>query len=133
MISWQDNRAHEEAEEIGRKIPADEFYDITGMPLNTTWIVSKILWVRKHEPENWKRVAKVVQLQDYALKTMGAEDLFDDVSDAGFYGLWDPYAFDWSDRLSGPARPGQVALPEALAPPAPASARCPPRRPPGRA
>ena len=101
MISWQDNRAHEEAEEIGRKIPADEFYDITGMPLNTTWMVSKILWVRAHEPENWKRIAKVVQLQDYALKMMGAEEFFDDVSDAGFYGLWDPYAFDWSDRLLG--------------------------------
>ena len=99
MIGWQDNRAHEEAEEIGRRIPADEFYDITGMPLNTTWMVSKILWVRKHEPENWKRITKVVQLQDYALKMMGAEEFFDDVSDAGFYGLWDPYAFDWSDKL----------------------------------
>jgi xylulokinase len=101
MISWQDNRAHEEVEEIQKRIPADEFYDITGMPLNTTWMVSKIMWVRSHEPENWKRVSKVVQLQDYALKVMGAAEFFDDVSDAGFYGLWDPYRFDWSDRLLG--------------------------------
>ena len=99
MISWQDNRAHREVEEIARALPADEFYDITGMPLNTTWMVSKILWVRNHEPENWERVAKVVQLQDYALKALGAEGFFEDVSDAGFFGLWDPYAFDWSDRL----------------------------------
>jgi xylulokinase len=99
MISWQDNRTHEEVEEIRAKMPAEEFYDTTGMPLTTTWIVSKILWVRKHEPENWKRVAKVVQLQDYALKTLGAEDWFDDVSDAGFYGLWNPYSFEWSGKL----------------------------------
>ena len=99
MISWQDNRAHTEVEEIAARIPADEFYDITGMPLNTTWMVSKIMWVRKHEPENWRRVSKVVQLQDYALKTLGAEGWFDDVSDGGFYGLWDPYNFQWSGRL----------------------------------
>jgi sugar (pentulose or hexulose) kinase len=99
MISWQDNRTHEEVEEIRARMSAEEFYDTTGMPLTTTWIVSKILWVRKHEPENWKRVAKVVQLQDYALKTLGAEDWFDDVSDAGFYGLWNPYSFEWSGKL----------------------------------
>ena len=99
MISWQDNRTHEEVEEIRAKMPAEEFYDTTGMPLTTTWIVSKILWVRKNEPEKWKRVAKVVQLQDYALKTLGAEEWFDDVSDAGFYGLWNPYTFEWSGKL----------------------------------
>lgn len=99
MISWQDNRAHEEVAEIERGISAEEFYDLTGMPLNTTWMVSKILWVRRHEPANWARVAKVVQLQDYALKALGAEGFFEDVSDAGFFGLWNPYAFDWSDRL----------------------------------
>ncbi len=99
MIGWQDNRAHEEVAEIVKKISGEEFYDITGMPLNTTWLVSKILWVRTHEPESWKRTSKVVQLQDYALKRMGAEQWMDDVSDAGFYGLWDPYAFTWSGKL----------------------------------
>ena len=99
MIGWQDNRAHEEVAEIQRRISANDFYDITGMPLTTTWIVAKILWVRRNEPANWARVAKVVQLQDYALKALGAEGFFEDVSDAGFFGLWDPYAFDWSDRL----------------------------------
>ena len=99
MISWQDNRAHEQVGEIERKISAAEFYDITGMPLNTTWMVSKMMWVRENEPANWKRVAKVVQLQDYALRKMGAEEFVDDVSDAGFYGLWDPYAFAWSGKL----------------------------------
>ncbi len=99
MISWQDNRTHEQVQRIEGLIGGDDFYDITGMPLNTTWMVSKMMWVREKEPENWSRVAKVVQLQDYALRAMGAEDFIDDVSDAGFYGLWDPYAFDWSDRL----------------------------------
>jgi xylulokinase len=99
MISWQDNRAHEEVAEIESKISAAEFYDITGMPLNTTWMVSKLMWVRRHEPSNWEKVTKVVQLQDFALREMGADGFFEDASDTGFFGLWDPYALAWSDRL----------------------------------
>lgn len=99
MISWQDNRPVQELETIKGKLTPEEFYRITSMPLNTTWMISKILWFRKHEPENWKKCAKIVQLQDYALKRWGAEDYFDDFSDAGFYGLWDPFAMEWSKKI----------------------------------
>jgi xylulokinase len=115
MISWQDNRAHEQVRRIEEGISGAEFYDITGMPLNTTWMVSKMMWVREKEPEKWNRVAKVVQLQDYALKAMGAEEFVDDVSDAGFYGLWDPYAFDWSDKLLALLGFDRSVLPRAVA------------------
>ena len=72
-----------------------------------------------HEPANWEKVAKVVQLQDYALKELGAESFFEDVSDAGFFGLWDPYALDWSDRLLSLLR-----IPRSLFPAPTASGTC---------
>ncbi len=99
MISWQDNRPVEELEEIKAKITPEDFYAITSMPLNTTWMISKILWMRNHEPENWGKLAKIVQLQDYALKAWGAEEYLEDMSDTGFSGLWDPFGMEWSDRL----------------------------------
>ena len=58
MISWQDNRTTAELADIQRKITADKFYQITGLPLNTTWILTKILWARKNEPEMMKRCAQ---------------------------------------------------------------------------
>ncbi len=99
MISWMDNRPIEEVKEIDRKVPFKKYLKITGFPNNTTWMLPKMLWLKKNEPENWKKTRKVVQLQDYILAAMGAEDYFCDVSDARYYGLWDPYAFEWSEEL----------------------------------
>ena len=99
MISWQDARTGEEVEDIKSKISPRDFYDITSMPLNTLWILTKILWLRKNEPENWDRVDKVVQLQDYVLSCWGIDGYYNDISDAGFSGFWDPYSISWSDTL----------------------------------
>jgi len=99
MISWQDNRTTDELEEINLKISPSEFYKITGLPSNTTWVLSKILWVRKKEPKIWERVSKVIQLQDYILKSLGAEDYFVDISDAGLYGLWETDNLQWSEKM----------------------------------
>jgi len=99
MISWQDNRPTAEVEEIGTKISADDFYDRTAMTLNTTWMIGKILWVQRNEPEVWSRTAKIVQLHDYVLKAWGAGDFYDDPSDSGYYGLRNMAARDWDDEL----------------------------------
>ncbi len=99
MISWQDNRTAAEVEEIRKQISDSEYYEITCLPLNTTWMLSKILWLRNNEPENWGNVHKIVQLHDFMLKAFGTEDYVDDISDAGFYGVWDPYELTWSSRL----------------------------------
>jgi len=99
MISWQDNRTVKEVEEIDSKIPPQDYYTLTGLPSNTTWILSKILWLRKNEPDTWKRVYKIVQLQDFILKELGADDYFIDISDAGLFGLWDTDNFKWSKKI----------------------------------
>jgi len=99
MISWQDSRASKETEDILEKISTEEFYKITGFPLSTTWMISKILWVRKNEPEKFKNVFKILQLQDYALIKFGAEGFYNDMSDAGFSGFWDTNNFKWSEKL----------------------------------
>ncbi len=99
MISWQDNRAVEEMEFIRQRISPEGFYRITSLPLNTTWMVSKILWLKTKEPDNWKKLAKIVQLQDYALKAWGVDDYLEDMSDTGFSGLWDPFGMEWSEEL----------------------------------
>lgn len=99
MISWQDNRTIKEVEEIDKKIPSSQYYKITGLPNNTTWILSKILWLRKNEPKIYDKVYKVIQLQDYILKFMGVEDYFTDVPDAGLFGFWETKNLRWSKKL----------------------------------
>ncbi len=99
MISWQDSRCMEEIDDILKKISAEEFYEITGFPLNTTWILPKIMWVRKNEPQIWDKAYKIIQLQDFTLRAFGADGFINDVPDAGFWGMWDTNRFEWSSKI----------------------------------
>lgn len=98
-ISWQDTRTVAELEDLKKYIGEKEFYELTGLPLNTTWIITRILWMKKNEPSLWDRVKKIAQVQDYFLRNMGAEDYFIDYPDACLYGLFDHKAYKWDSRL----------------------------------
>ncbi len=111
MISWQDNRPVDEVAEIAREIPEADYYARTGFPNSTTWLLAKMLWVRKNEPDVWNRTVRVVQMHDYFLKALGAEDYFVDFNDAGFYGFFDSTSYEWDrDMLS------KFDLPERILP-----------------
>jgi len=99
MISWQDSRSGLEVDEIRSKISDIDYYKITGFPNNTTWLLPKILWVRKNEPRVWDNTYKIIQLHDFILKSFGASQYFNDISDCGFSGLWDTNKFEWSQKL----------------------------------
>ncbi len=115
LISWQDNRTAVEVKEILQQITLERYYDITCMPLNTTWMISKISWLRKHEPQVWDRIYKIVQLQDFTLNAWGVDGYYDDFSDAVFYGLWDPYKLDWNDEIVDMMGIDRAILPEPTA------------------
>lgn len=99
MISWQDNRTPAEVEEIAGKIDGGEYYRRTGFPNATTWLLSKMMWVRKNEPGLWEKTRRVVQMHDYYLKALGTEEYFVDYNDAGFFGFYDSTANDWDKDL----------------------------------
>jgi xylulokinase len=95
-FSWQDARTGEEVEELGRIIPAEQYYEQNGLPLGTTWIVTKILWMRKHEPDLLAKAARFVQNHDLVLQAFGADDFYTDLCCAVFYGVWDIHRADWN-------------------------------------
>ena len=99
MISWQDGRATSEVEIIKNIVGKDKYYEITGLPLGTNWILPKILWLKKNQPEKWKEVYRIIQLHDYFLEKLGADEFFVDIPDATFYGLWNTDKLCWDEDL----------------------------------
>lgn len=99
MLSWQDARTGSEVEDMGRVIDGGDYYARSGVPLGTTWIITKVLWMRKNEPELYEKTHKFVQNQDLILKAFGAEGFHTDVSDMAFYGVWDVKQVQWSEQL----------------------------------
>jgi xylulokinase len=101
MISWQDSRTAAEVAEIASRIDEAEYYRHTGYPNSTTWLLSKILWVRKNEPEIWKKTRRVVQMHDFFVKALGIEEYYVDWNDAGFFGFFDSVEGRWDEEILG--------------------------------
>ncbi|MDC7227863.1 MAG: FGGY family carbohydrate kinase [Spirochaetales bacterium] len=99
MISWQDNRTPEEVDEIAAAIDPAEYYKKTGYPNSTTWLLSKMMWVRKNEPETWGKTARIVQMHDYFLRALGVDDYYVDHNDAGYFGVYNNVDHIWDDEL----------------------------------
>ena len=99
MISWQDARTAAEVEDMKSLIDAGEYYELSGLPMGTTWLITKLLWMRKNEPELYDKTHKFIQNQDLILKAFGADDFHTDVCDMAFYGVWDIKNVEWNTRL----------------------------------
>ena len=65
-IVWMDNRAQKEAEELNNHFSKEYTYKITGqVSIVPTWPASKILWIKKHEPLIFRKIAKILLIEDY--------------------------------------------------------------------
>ncbi|HVF11143.1 MAG TPA: FGGY-family carbohydrate kinase [Abditibacteriaceae bacterium] len=62
-LMYNDRRAENEAAEINNV--SHEFCDKVGYRFNSSFALPKILWLARHEPENWARAQYVVHAADY--------------------------------------------------------------------
>lgn len=73
-IVWLDNRAQDEAREIEARFGRREVYRVTGQQeVVPAWTAAKILWLRKHEPEVFKRTKKFLLVGDYLAYRLSGE------------------------------------------------------------
>jgi len=70
-IVWLDNRSTEEAGEIRNRFGVPKVMEITGQPeILPTWPATKILWIRKNEPDIFRNVGKFLLVEDFLLYRM---------------------------------------------------------------
>ncbi len=73
-IVWLDNRAQQEANDLGEKFGHRHAYEITGqVKIVPTWPASKILWIKRHEPAIFEQAAKFLLIEDYFLHRLTGE------------------------------------------------------------
>ncbi len=97
-ISWQDNRTDMQCNIIREKIGGDKFYDTTGLPVANVWTLPKIMWIKENEPQLYKEAFKFVNVQAYLNRLFGADDFFDDFSNASLHGLMSVTKMNWIDE-----------------------------------
>lgn len=101
-IIWADQRTQEECDDITRLVGAERLIAITANPALTGFTASKILWVKKHQPEIYEKTRHILLPKDY-LRYRLTGDFATEVSDASGMQLMDVPGRQWSrevlDRL----------------------------------
>ncbi|GHU96353.1 xylulokinase [Clostridia bacterium] len=97
-ILWCDQRTAAECAEITEKVGAARLIELTANPALTGFTAPKILWVRKHEPENYSKCVKIMLPKDYIRYELTG-DHASDVSDASGTGLLNVAERNWSDEV----------------------------------
>lgn len=116
-ILWNDVRAAAECRELEQKLP--DLGRITGNPAMPGFTAPKLLWVKKHEPAIFARVAKILLPKAYLRYRLTGE-FYEDMSDASGT-LWlDVGARRWSDSALAATDLSRNQMPELVEGSAPA-------------
>jgi len=97
-IIWCDQRTEDQCREITEKIGAAKLIELTCNPALTNFTLTKLLWVREHEPANWKRIASVLLPKDYIRFRLTGERAID-VADASGTLMLDVAHRRWSQEV----------------------------------
>lgn len=97
-ILWCDQRSTAECEEITSLVGRQRLVEITANPALPGFTASKILWVRKREPELYARCRHLLLPKDY-LRFLLTGRYETEVSDASGMQLLDVPRRTWSDAL----------------------------------
>ena len=97
-LIWCDVRTDAQCRELTEKIGADRLLQLTCNPALVNFTVTKFLWVREHEPENWKRVRYLMLPKDYVRYRMTGERAID-MADASGTLLLDVANRRWSKEV----------------------------------
>ena len=64
-ILWNDGRTQEEVDYLNEEIGRKRLSELTANIAFAGFTAPKILWIRKHEPENFAKIAKIMLPKDY--------------------------------------------------------------------
>lgn len=97
-ILWNDGRTDEETKYLNDVIGREKLFEYTGNIAFAGFTAPKLLWLKKHEPDNFTKISKIMLPKDYiAYKLTGVFST--DVSDASGMLLFDVRNRRWSEEM----------------------------------
>jgi xylulokinase len=95
---WNDQRTGAECAEIEERVGLTRLIELTGNRALTGFTAPKLLWLRRHEPDAFARIRRVLLPKDYVRLRLTGEHATD-VADASGTLLLDVAARRWSDAV----------------------------------
>ncbi len=97
-IIWCDQRTEAECHWLNETIGPARLLTLTSNPALTNFTLTKLLWVRSHEPDIWARVRHVLLPKDYVRYRLSGEFAID-VADASGTLMLDVARRRWSQEI----------------------------------
>jgi xylulokinase len=109
-LIWCDVRTEKQCRHLTDKIGQERLIQLTCNPALANFTLTKLLWVRENEPENWKRVRAVMLPKDYVRFRLTGERATD-MADASGTLLLDVAHRRWSQEMLQAAEIDERLLP----------------------
>jgi xylulokinase len=97
-ILWNDQRTAAECDAIREIVGRQRLIAITGNDALPGFTAPKLLWLQRHEPEVWARVAHVLLPKDFVRLRLTGEHAMDKADGSGTI-LFDLATRDWSSEI----------------------------------
>jgi xylulokinase len=110
-----DGRGAEYLPELREKLADEHLYRINGNPLGNQYSLTKLKWMRQHQPELYQQTDLLLHWSGFAAFMLGAEPAVD-YSLANRTLLFDLELCDWSDELLELAQLDRAKLPPTIPP-----------------
>ena len=97
-ILWNDQRTAAECVEIEERVGLERLIELTGNRALTGFTAPKLLWLRRHEPETYTRIRRILLPKDYVRLRLTGEHAID-AADASGTLLFDVANRRWSAEV----------------------------------
>ncbi|HWY42663.1 MAG TPA: xylulokinase [Candidatus Sulfotelmatobacter sp.] len=109
-IIWCDQRTEKQSQELEKSFGLSRIIQLTCNPPLTNFTLTKLLWVRENEPQNWARVLHVMLPKDYIRYRLTGDRAID-MADASGTLMLDVTNRRWSVEILSGAKIPQEWLP----------------------
>src|SRR5688572_12153157 len=93
-ITWADNRANKEAQELKSSAIGNAIYNATGTPLHPMSPLLKISWIKNSDKDRFRQTAKFLSIKSYIIHQLTGEYIMD-YSIASATGLLNIHTLTW--------------------------------------
>jgi xylulokinase len=96
-IMWTDQRSTKEVSYL-ENLMGDEVFKTCYQKISTTWTLPQLLWIKNNEPDNYRKISKIMFVKDY-LRYFLTGSWETDYIDAQGTLLFDMESQDWAEDI----------------------------------
>ncbi len=98
-IIWMDRRSEDLCVKLRQELDFERLFSITENGIDSYYGYTKMLWIKEHEPDNWRHTKLFLTPNQYIVYKFTGEIVIDRSSAGNLGGIYDMEKCDWSDEM----------------------------------